>query len=108
MARALSPQTLDALRVLGSLLAAARRQQRRTLADVAERVGVSVTTLRKVEAGDPGVAIGTAFEVAAILSVPLFGADGPRLAELAASGQRELALLPARIRRPAAEPDDDF
>ena len=108
MAHTISPQTRNALSVLGSQIAAARRGQRRTLADTAERVGVSITTLRKIEAGNPGVAIGTVFEAASILSVPLFDAEGPRLAELAATGRRELALLPARVRRRTIEIDDDF
>lgn len=99
--------TSDAVRVLGQQLAAARRSQRRTTADVAERVGISLLTLRKVERGDPGVAVGTVFEVATVLGVALFGATGPQLAELAARGERELALLPARIVRPE-QADDDF
>ena len=37
--------------------------------EVAERVGVSVPTIRKVESGDPTVAIGTVFEVASLLGI---------------------------------------
>ena len=50
----------------------ARRERRWTLAELAERVGVSVVTIRKVERGDPTVALGTAFEAAVIAGVVLF------------------------------------
>lgn len=76
---------------------------------MAERAGTTRTTLRRVERGDPNVAIGIYFEVATVLSVPLFGRQGRALAELAARGEQDLALLPARVRaRPIDEVDDDF
>lgn len=109
MARHLLTTTTDAVRVLGQQIAAARRTQRRTAEEVAERAGVTRVTLRKIERGDPTVAIGLYFEVATVLAVPLFGLDGPELAELAARGQRDLALLPARVRSARAVTiDDDF
>jgi transcriptional regulator with XRE-family HTH domain len=101
-------QTRDATRVLGSQIAAARRRQRRTAADVAERANITRQTLRRIERGDPSVAIGLVFDVATVLSVPLFGASRAELAELAARGARDLALLPARVRSEPVEVDDDF
>lgn len=101
-------QTRDAARVLGQQIAAARRRQRRTAADVAERANITRQTLRRIERGDPSVAIGLVFEVAGVLAVPLFGASGSELAELAARGERELALLPARVAREDVKVDDDF
>ena len=108
MNRAHLTPTLDALRVFGQQLAVARRAQRQTTAEVAERAGISLPTLRKAERGDPGVSIGIMFDIATILGVPLFAATGRRLAELAASGERELALLPSRIDRPRTDVDNDF
>lgn len=108
MARHYLSPTVDAARVLGQQLAAARRRQRRTAQDVADRVGTTRVTLRRIERGDPAVALGLYFEVATILSVPLFGAEGRALAELAARGERELALLPARIDVRPVDVDDDF
>lgn len=102
------PATTDAVSVLGSQLAAARRRQRRTMADVADRAGITRKTLGKIEAGDPTVTIGIVFDVAAVLRVPLFGASGRALADLAARGRTELALLPARIDPTIPEVDDDF
>jgi len=55
------------------------------------------------------VALGLYFEVATVLSVPLFGREGLALAELVAQGQRDLALLPARVTvDDPAEVNDDF
>ena len=106
--KALSPQARDAARVLGLEIARARRAQRRTAADVAERAGITRATLRKIERGDPTVAIGTFFEVATLLGVALFGAEREELARLVARGQDRVALLPARVRQPPATIDDDF
>ena len=108
MARQYLSQTTDAARVLGLQMAAARRLQRRTAQEVAERVGTTRVTLRRIERGDPTVALGLYFEVAAVLSVPLFGAQGRELAELVARGERELALLPAHVHAPPEAVDDDF
>jgi transcriptional regulator with XRE-family HTH domain len=100
--------TCAATSVLGTQLAAARRRSGRTAADVAARVGVTRQTLRRVERGDPTVAIGTVFDVAHVLGVPLFGATDAELADLAARGERELALLPSRVDVTPPEVDDDF
>jgi transcriptional regulator with XRE-family HTH domain len=107
MARQYLSATTNASRVLGQQLAAARRTQRRTADEVAERVGTSRPTLRRIERGDPTVAIGLYFEVAVVLSVPLFGLQGAELAELAAQGARELALLPNRVRSTTTDEVDD-
>lgn len=94
--------------MLGQQIAAARRRQRRTAADVAERAGITRQTLRRIERGDPSVAIGLVFDVAGILSVPLFAASRAELADLVARGERDLALLPRRVSEGHAEVDDDF
>ena len=103
-----STQTRDAVRVLAQQIVAARRGRRRTAADVAERAGISRTTLAKIEHGDPSVAIGTVFEVATLLGVSLFASDRAELASLVARGEERLALLPDRVREPDVEIDDEF
>jgi transcriptional regulator with XRE-family HTH domain len=103
-----SRQTLDAARVLGLDVARARRQRRWTAEELAERAGISPVTLRKVEQGDPTVALGTAFEVATLLGIELFGADRDGLTSLVDRGRERLAMLPARVRSPAGEVHDDF
>lgn len=107
-ARAHTPQARDAARALGLQVAQARRERRWTAAELAERAHISPVTLRKVERGDPTVALGTALEVATLVGVRLFGADPSELAELVARGRDRLALLPDRVRVPEREPHDDF
>ena len=108
MARRYLNSTTDAVRVLGLQLAAARRAQRRTSTEIAERAGMTRVTLSRIERGDPDAAIGLYFEVAMILSVPLFGAESSELADLAARGERDLALLPQRIRVRKVTVNDNF
>ena len=105
---AYSRPTLQAARVFGLELARARRRRQWTAAELAARVGVSRDTLRKVETGDPTVALGIAFEVATLVGVPLFGADRGQLPALIERGEDRLALLPARVRRPSEPADDAF
>ena len=50
----------------------ARVERRWTVAESAERVGVSPVTIRKVETGNPSVAPGTAPEAAVLVGVTLF------------------------------------
>jgi transcriptional regulator with XRE-family HTH domain len=103
-----SHQTLDAASVLGLEVAAARRGRRWTIAELAERAGVSPVTVRKVERGDPTVALGTAFEVATIVGIRLFGGGPDELSDLVARARDRLALLPERVREPSGEVHDDF
>ena len=74
--------------------------------ELAERVGVSPVTIRKVERGDPTVALGTAFEAAVVVGVTLFHDDRERRAIEAGLVDAMLAVLPAAIRHPPV--DDDF
>ena len=103
-----SPQTIDAVRVLGLEVAHARRARRWTEADLAERVGISAVTLRNIERGMPTVGIGMVFEAATILGIHLFGADRDGLRSMVERGRDRLALLPARVREPTGPVRDDF
>jgi len=75
--------------------------------ELAERVGVTHVTMQKVERGSLTVALGTAFEAAAILGVPLFHQEDDRRALEAARVDDRLAVLPKLTRRPV-HADDDF
>ena len=108
MARTYSPQTLDALGLLGAHIAIARRQRRWTHDALAERAGISRQTLHHIERGHPKVAIGTVFEVATLLGVPLFSADATSVGRLLANAEDRLALLPAHIYETSPEVNDDF
>lgn len=105
-ARMPTPKARDATRILGAQIAAARRRRRWTAARLAEQVNVSLPTLRKVERGDPTVAIGTVLDAAVAVGVPLFGGDVDRLADHI---EDRVALLPDRVTPIGDEGlDDDF
>jgi transcriptional regulator with XRE-family HTH domain len=81
---------------LGSRIRAARLRRRLSAKLVAERAGMSVTTLRSVENGGMGVTIGA---YAAVLHVLGLDTQLDALAEVDSLG-RDLqdAALPARVR----------
>jgi transcriptional regulator with XRE-family HTH domain len=106
-ARTYSSPTREAIRLLGLEVARARRARRWSVAELAERVGVSHMTIRAVEQGRTSVSIGTAFEVATVLGLELFGP--PEEVERRIDRTRDrLALLPAAVRKTQADIDDDF
>ncbi len=105
--RTFSPVTVEAARLLGARVRLARRERRWTLQELAERVGVTHVTMRKVERGDLTVGLGVAFEAAAVLGVPLFHEDRSRRALEAGRVEDRLAVLPALVRKPA-DVDDGF
>jgi transcriptional regulator with XRE-family HTH domain len=108
MSNALSRYANDALSLLADTIRMARVEQCMSQATLAERAGISRALLSRIERGDRGCAIGSVFEVAAILRVPLFGLDAPSLGQAAARAADRLELLPASVRRPRTPIDDDF
>lgn len=54
----MTPATIAAIEQLGADLAVARLRRKESLVSWASRLGVSVPTLMRLEAGDPGVGIG--------------------------------------------------
>lgn len=107
--RPLSPFGRQALRLLGGLIEEGRIRKGWSRETLAERVGIGALTPRRVIQGEPGVAIGTYFEAATLVDIPLFGQDSLRALDQELARQRELlALLPTRIRRSEAPLDDDF
>ncbi|WP_187366087.1 helix-turn-helix transcriptional regulator [Trebonia kvetii] len=103
-----SPEVLDAARVLGLRIAEGRRLRRWTQAELCERASVSSTTLRNAERGEPTVAIGVMFELAALVGVELFGVPAGQLSALSARERDRLAVLPSRVYPRQEAPDDDF
>ena len=109
MAHPHSRKTRLALSLLGKMISARRKERRISETDLAIRAGISRSTLRKIEKGQASVAIGSAFEVAALLDIPLFQSDEAGLAMRERMIDEQLALLPRRIRQPAdLNLDDDF
>ena len=106
--RSYSRVTLQALSLLGKLIRVGRTERAMTAQDLADRAGISRTTLYNIEKGAPGPEIGTAFEVAAIVGVRLFQYDERTLAMHEARLAEKLTLLPQSVRPARKEVDDDF
>jgi transcriptional regulator with XRE-family HTH domain len=97
-----------AAELLGLYVKQARLERRWSVRELAERAGISTTTLLKIERGDPSVTLGVAFDVAALVGVPLFFDDRRGLAEELARNRDRVALLPRRVRGRDGDVDDDF
>jgi len=104
--RSTPPLPLPAKRALAKLggdIRSARLRRRITTATMAERAFITRPTLRKVEHGDPGVALGIYATVLFVLGLT------PRLADLADTRRDDLGLqleeerLPKRVRHPGAK-----
>lgn len=108
MAQTYSRYALEALRLLGSSIRAARIERRMTAEQLAQRIGISRASLHRIERGGPRSSIGSVFEAAAIVGVPLFEADPSRLAGDLARVEERLVLLPKMIRAPKVEVEDEF
>jgi transcriptional regulator with XRE-family HTH domain len=74
--------------------------------ELAERIGIGVVTMRKIEQGEPSVGLGLAFEAAVLTGVALFHEEAVRVSLERARVEDRLALLPRRVRKPPVE--DDF
>lgn len=100
----------EALRVLGGQIRLARHERGWTVAEFAQRIGVSPPTVIAIETGAPGTAIGTVLTAATLVGVPLFNVEDPaELARMRRRGEERLALIPTRVRSTDdAGDDDDF
>lgn len=105
--RTYSPITVHAASLLGARVRLARHERGWTVQELADRIGVTQPTMRKIERGDPTVGLGVAFEAATVVGVPLFDEDRSRLRLERSRVEDRLALLPQLVRKPAPA-DDDF
>lgn len=94
------------MRLLGGRIRLARMRRQMTVQELGERVGVTHTTIRRIERGHLGVQVGIVFETASVLGVALFDEDPARVGLETRQVAADLALLPKRARRPVV--DDDF
>ncbi len=107
-ARAYSRYAKEAVLLLGEQIRMARRERRWSQAELAERAGITPGTLIKIERGDPSVRLGTTFEVASLVGVPLFHADRSRLTLDLDRTRARSALLPERVRPRKEDVRDEF
>jgi DNA-binding XRE family transcriptional regulator len=106
--RAYSRYTKDAAVLLGKNIQLARKKRMISERDFADRIGVSPTTLRKIEKGDLKCELGLVFEAAALVGVNLFEVDSRQsFANNLERVNDKLVLLPKSIRRPRGV-DDAF
>lgn len=103
---ALSRTANDVLRVLAAQIRVARHRKGWTAANLAARIGVSSRTVTAIEAAQPGVAIGSVLNAAAVTGVSLFAAEGPALTALRRRGEESVALLPTRTFPPTDDGRD--
>ncbi len=106
--RSYSKVTRQALSILGKLIRVGRSERGMTAQDLADRAGISRTTLYNIEKGAPGPEIGKVFEVAALVGVRLFEFDDRTLAMQDARLDEKLTLLPKSVRPSRKKVDDDF
>ena len=106
--RTYSSRTSQALRLLASLIKAARKHKGWSESELAERCGTTRTTIRKIEQGYPGTEIGSYFEVANLLDIPLLAEDQDHLSEIQKRVDLELSVLPQRVRKGSQEIFDAF
>ena len=108
ISRAYSRYSRDAAQLLGQMIRLGRMNRKLTVAELAERTGVSRGLIQRIERGDMGCAIGAVFEVAAIVGIGLFDADQSTLTASIASNQQTLTLLPKSARPSRKAIKDDF
>jgi transcriptional regulator with XRE-family HTH domain len=106
--RQYSPEALEAAELLGAQIRLARLERRWSQQDLAERAGITADTLSKIERGEPSVGLGSAFEAAALVGVPLFYDDRSRLTMDLDRVRSRSALLPQRVRTGHERVKDDF
>lgn len=106
--RTYSRYTLEGLALLGRMIRLGRIQRRLTAQELAERVGVSRSTLQRIEKGDPRVEIGLMFEAATLVGVKLFDADEQGMTALSDRTDDRIAVLPKHVHRAGKQVVDDF
>jgi transcriptional regulator with XRE-family HTH domain len=106
--RSYSRYAREAAALLGLMVRNARIDRDLTVAEVAERAGVSRGLIHRIEKGDMGCSIGAVFEVAAIVGLRLFEADSTTLNRHLSMARDKLTLLPKAVRTGTRKVKDDF
>lgn len=106
--RTYSAYTLNAMSYLGKSIRASRKALKMTEKELAERAGVSRDMVQRVERGDMSCGIGSVFELAHLVGIPLFESDKHALSQRIQQIDETLALLPKSIHKSTKVIDDDF
>ena len=106
--RTYSRYNIEAVTLLGKQIKLGRKQRKWTEAELAQRAGISVSTVKRLEKGDMTCAVGLMFEVAILVGVKLFSGDNFTIETWKERINDKIALLPKTIRSIQNELDDDF
>ncbi len=106
--RAYSRYSQDAITLLGQLIRRARIERKLTVAELAERAGMTRGLVQRIEKGDPGCSLGAVFEAAAVLGIRLFDAGRATLSDALGTSAAMLTLLPKAVRSSSIKAKDDF
>ena len=104
----LSSSTVSVLVTLGAMIRAGRLDRGMSQAELGQRLGVSRHTVIALEKGEPRVGVGTVFEAATIVGIPLLASNDRELDKLATTVANLTSILPERSRRKKVALDDDF
>ena len=99
------PSVLRQLTALGERLQLARKRRRITAELFSERMGVSRETLRRLENGDPTIAMGTYMRALRVLGLD-GDIDGLARDDELGRKLQDLALTPTHKRSTPSKPDD--
>lgn len=103
-----SRHTRLAIEVLAGMISAARKERRMSQEELASRIGVSRPTVVAIEKGNPKVAIGSVFEAAVTVGIPIMAEDPKALDRLARSVAAIARVVPERGRGRQGKVEDDF
>ncbi|MSP53234.1 MAG: XRE family transcriptional regulator [Gammaproteobacteria bacterium] len=103
-----STATKTVLSLLGQLVKTARQQRGMSQKELGQRLDASRQTIIALEKGDAQVSIGTVFEAAHIVGIPLLSDDKEKLNQWQAILSGFTSLLPKRIHSKKVEIDNDF
>lgn len=98
----MSAEVEHSLQRLGLALQVARKKRRLRLADLARAASCSTGTVRRLEAGEPGVSIGVLAQVLKQLDQEALLGDLIRI-EISGEVKSQEHTLPKRVRRPRAK-----
>jgi transcriptional regulator with XRE-family HTH domain len=106
--RSYSRYAREAAKLLGLMIHNARVELELTVADVAERAGVSRGLVHRIEKGEMGCSIGAVFELAALVGLHLFEAEPTTLTQHLSMTRDKFTLLPKVVRPGTKEVKDEF
>lgn len=106
--RTYSRYTEAAIILLGKQIHLARKQHKWSESELAERAGISRTTVQKIEKGDTSCEIGLVFETAVLVGLKLFDSETTSLDSQTRRADEIIALLPKSTHRPKQKVDDNF